>query len=241
MPFNLLILPALGGYFLLRYWNRTRYFLARLDGYRFVLWVAVAAVTLLGLASLLVALAYPTAVGAGLATGWHHAVPFAHSGKAFGAFVLGIVAPHVLNRVPRLIRFEFPGWNDANFWARRALAAQGNELELLLARALSNESPVMATLSSGKVYVGFVTRSLRPGVERRYLRLLPVVSGYRESGTQRVTFTTPYEEVRAEADDLDSPLYGLLSQDFEVVLPIGDIVSANLFDFVAYEAFEDRS
>ena len=237
MPFNLLLLPALGGYLTLRFWNRTRFFLARQDGYRFVLWVALAASALLALATLLVAALYATGAGDRVASAWHRGVPFAHSGKAVVAFALGAAAPLALNRVPQVVSWGFPGWDDERYWAERALDTAGDELELLLFRSLVHKMLVMATLGSGKVYVGFVTRSLPPDVERRYLRLLPVASGYRDGQTQRVEFTTLYEEVRQQAEDVGSPLYGLLDQDFEIVVPLREIVTINLFDFVAYEAF----
>ena len=237
MPFNLLLLPALGGYLALRFWNRTRFFLARQDGYRFVLWVALAAAALLAASTLLVAALYATGAGESAARGWHRVVPFAHSGKAVAALALGAAAPILLNRVPRIVRWGFPGWNSERYWAERALDTAGDELELLLFRSLVHKMLVMATLSSGKVYVGFVTRSLPPDVERRYLRLLPVASGYRDGADRQVRFTTLYEEVRQQAGDVGSPLYGLLDQDFEIVIPVREVVSVNLFDFVAYEAF----
>ncbi|MDT7855758.1 hypothetical protein RQM47_03800 [Rubrivirga sp. S365] len=237
MPFNLLLLPALGGYLSLRFWNRTRFFLARQDGYRFVLWVALAATALLAVATLLVAALYATGAGRSAATVWHRAVPFVHSGKAVAALGLGAIAPLLLNSVPQVVGLRFDGWNNERYWARRALDVAGDELELLLFRSLEHKMLVMATLSSGKVYVGFVTRSLPPDVERRYLRVLPVASGYRDEDDQQVEFTTLYEEVRQQAENVESPLYGLLDQDFEIVIPVRELVTVNLFDFVAYEAF----
>ena len=95
----------------------------------------------------------------------------------------------------------------------------------------------MATLGSGKVYVGYVTRNLNAEVERRYLRMLPIVSGYRTRDTLRVVFTTLYEQIRDEALDPASPFHSLLDKDFELVVPLAEIKTVSLFDFDAYEAF----
>lgn len=124
--------------------------------------------------------------------------------------------------------------------AREAYEALGDDLELLIFRALDHDMPLSITLVNGKVYVGYVTRSLTPDVERTYLRISPIVSGYRREDTQEVSFTTDYARVKSEAKDHSSDLYGLLNEDFDIVLPLARIVSVSLFDFVAYEAFEEE-
>jgi hypothetical protein len=231
MPFNLLLLPLLGGYWWFRNWNRTRFQLARQDTQRLVIWSAYAGLSLLITSAVLVAVVQlvlgryaPVVV-----SWWHVLSPFAHSGKAVGALILGWGAPALLNLVPR--------WRRPNVWARRATEFYGNETEALLLRAQDSNMPVIATLKTGKVYVGFAAKNINPEIERRHLRLLPVVSGYRAPADQKVTFTTLYEQVRDEAKDPGSPFHSLLDRDFEIVVPLVEITSLGLFDFDAYEAF----
>lgn len=41
MPFNLLLLPLLGGFIFFSKWNRSRYYGLRSDGYRLILYSAI--------------------------------------------------------------------------------------------------------------------------------------------------------------------------------------------------------
>jgi hypothetical protein len=240
MPFNLLLLPLLGGYWLLRRWNRTRFLLARQDIQWLLLWSATAGLGLLVVSALLVSGAFalgrvaPRVAEQALQT-WHLFSPFAHSGKAVLALLLGGVLPELLNRMGHW------QWNRPDVWAHRATEFYGDEPEALLLRALKHDMPVLVTLRTGKVYVGFVQRNLNPEVERRHLRLLPVVSGYRKAGTLAVTFTTLYEQIREDARQADSPFHGLLDRDFEIVVPLAEVTTMSLFDFDAYEAFNRRA
>jgi hypothetical protein len=227
MPFNLLLLPLLGGFLLLHRAYRFRYYLARFDGHRLIFFSAAAGVFLLGLSTLLtylVGYCLPSA-----AVAWHDVVPFDHSGKAFGAFFLGLGLPWLMNLVPR--------WKSLPC-ARRAIEHFGNDLEMLLLRSMDLEMPVLLTLGSGKVYVGYVVRLFHPDVERKHIRLLPVMSGYRSDNTQEVRFTTFYDVIRAQAQDPNSGFYGLLERDFEIVIPVAEVKSVSLFDARAFEAFD---
>lgn len=237
MPFNLLLLPLLGGYWLLRRWNRTRFLLARQDVQRLLLWSATAGFLLLVGAALLVAVVFlvarvvPGDWAEHTRDDWHLLSPFAHSGKAVLALLLGGALPPVLNRIGRWT------WNRPDVWARRATEFYGDETEALILRAQDTGMPVLITLRTSKVYVGFVQKNLNPEVERRHVRLLPVVSGYRKPANLRVEFTTLYEQVREEAKQPDSPFHSLLDRDFEIVVPLAELTTMSLFDFDAYEAF----
>lgn len=237
MPFNLLLLPLLGGYWLLRRWNRARFRLARQDVQRLLLWSASAGFVLLVLSALLIAgtLAFgqfmPGHIAEPAVRAWHLFSPFAHSGKAVLALLFGAGLPSLLNRVP------LDDWNRPDVWAQRTTEIHGDEIEALIFRAQTLEMPVLLTLRTGKVYVGFVQKNLNAEVERRHLRILPVVSGYRKAEALTVHFTTFYEQVREEAKKPDSPFHGVLDRDFEIVVPLAEVTVLSLFDFEAYEAF----
>lgn len=230
MPFNLLLLPLLGGFLLLHRSYLWRYYLARFDGHRLIFFSAAAGVFLLVLSTLLVYVVGYFAPS--VVAGWYDVVPFAHSGKAFGALFLGAGLPSLLNQLPYCAR-------DRS--ARKAIDYFGNELEILLLRSMDNAMPVLLTTGNGKVYVGYVTHLFNPDVERKHLRLLPITSGYRASATQEVRFTTFYNVVIEEAKDPMSDFHELLEKDFEIVFPISELQSVSLFDFKAYEFFNRSS
>jgi len=112
----------------------------------------------------------------------------------------------------------------------RAMLNDNDHLERLLSHvALYEDLLIEMTLSSGKVYVGWVLggTAIR---DRKYVEIMPVVSGYREKETQKVWFTTKYASVLA-ADSVDPA-------DFRVVAPISEISSARPFIMDVYERFQ---
>ncbi len=96
--------------------------------------------------------------------------------------------------------------------------------------------PVSLTLGHGKVYVGYVTGSIEPGEKREMLRVLPLVSGYREGAEMKLKFTTWYISIYQQINSQN--LAHLRPELFEIVLPLSEVKSVNLFDINAYNAFQ---
>ncbi|MBD0319442.1 MAG: hypothetical protein ICV87_03850 [Gemmatimonadetes bacterium] len=226
MPFNVLLLPLLGGFALVTRWNYTRFKTKRYSGERLIFYAAIAGVFLLMGAFLVVrtvALLLP-----GLQASWHRAVPFAYAGTSLLAFFLGLTGGAVLNLFTSrdaAVRAVVEEWNDF--------------LELLLDEAISKTSMVSLTLKSGKVYVGFITSNFDPAYDRKYIRLWPILSGYRDSETQEMKITTNYSLVYAEMDS--SGTNPAVVDDFQVIVPVGEVQSANLFDPRTYDLFNPQS
>jgi hypothetical protein len=139
-------------------------------------------------------------------------------------------------------------WSDLMQPARRvaldwAMRKLGNDLQLLLHDAVTRprelQLPILVTLSTNKVYVGWVTRSpnLRP--EDDYLSILPLASGFRHKETLAVTLNVFYP-VHEYADRGGN----LSPNDFTFVIPYSAIVKANFFDvnvYVSYFVHEETS
>jgi hypothetical protein len=226
MPFNVLLLPLLGGYLFLTHWNYTRFNTKRHSGERLIFHSAAAGVFLLILSFLVVQLIIDDRPD--LYSAWRERVPFAYTGTSFGAFLLGAFAWWPLNKL------FFP----LAVAQRRVIAEWGDYLEELLERALRETYQVALTTRNGKVYVGLVLTNVDPAYDRRYIRLLPLSSGYRDKDTQTVNFTTDYSRVYAEMLESESLLDDERASEFEIVLPVSEIVSANLFNPDAYVRFE---
>lgn len=120
-------------------------------------------------------------------------------------------------------------------------AIKNNDFEILLARAVYRDIPVMLTLDTGKLYVGWIVRIPNPAEFRKAVRILPMLSGYRNNETHDVEFTQNYYTILNDMSDgkLDT-LAHLEIDDFEVVLPYDRIVSSHLFDPKAYVTFKDN-
>lgn len=117
-------------------------------------------------------------------------------------------------------------------------ALQRNELDNTLARAVMEDSLILATLSNGKVYCGYVSRSPDPiDGDKTYIEVLPMLSGYRDD-YHSVVFTTRYDHIIAQ---IDSDLEHLEEGNFKVVIPVSEVISIRLFDADAYNKFNPKT
>lgn len=225
MPFNTLLLPLLGGYIFVQRWNRTRYSNNRHSGQRLLFHSAISGLAFLSLAYLL---SYATGyLFPRVVSEWQTVVPFAYSGTSAVGFLLGATAWVPLNR-----------WiHDRGEEAQRVIDEWNDWLEMLLHRAMRDTQQVAVTTSSRKFYIGFITNNFNPAYERKYISLLPTLSGYRHP--ERLTFeiTTNYSQVYSEL--LDNRLEFLVdhADNFEVVIPVDEVASAKTFDPDAFELF----
>lgn len=80
--------------------------------------------------------------------------------------------------------------------------------------------PLLITLEDGKVYVGNAIRLPNPELDRQDVRILPLLGGYRDKDTKKLTLTTDYHSVTQSLGE-DGRLNHLRRGDFEIVLPVG--------------------
>jgi len=225
MPFNVLLLPLLGGYVFVSKWNYTRFDTKRHSGERLIIFSALAGVVFLVAAYAAchaVAYVWPKAFVV-----WHGLVPYEHAGTSLVAFCFGCLAWWPLNRY--LNHFETE--------VTRAISERHDYLEMLLHHAAKQNRQVALTLERGKVYVGFVVALFDPSYDRRFVTILPTLSGYRNSETHELRFTTDYTAVYQQliADEQERIVTGV--EDFEVVLPVSKVISAANFDPTLFGRF----
>lgn len=155
------------------------------------------------------------------------------------AFILGVLTP-LWNQVLRLLDFLWTRMPAATGQGRRSFLSTLNRqaitdhLEGLLADALTAATPIQATLSNSKVYVGSVLESLDPASPAKYFKIQPWMSGHRSSDTGKVDFNTFYDSVLIGLDEEEAKRR---AATFQLVIPIDKVVSASGFDFDAYEQF----
>lgn len=225
MPFNVLLLPLLGGYVFISNFNRTRFDAKRYSGERLIFHAAIAGAVFLLIAFIgtrVIILREPD-----LYDRWRALVPFEYTGTSLSAFVLGIISWWPLNLLFKKDRE-----------AVRAVENWGDFLELLLNRSMTNTEQLSISLASGKAYIGFVTSSFDPAFDRKYMLLLPTLSGYREHDTRELVVTHDYAEVYQQLIDKDASELFAIADEFQLVIPVSEIVTASLFDPKVYELFE---
>lgn len=116
-------------------------------------------------------------------------MPFPYAGTSLIAFLGGSLGWWPLNGILRLFG------RDRNHYARAAMEAWGDYLEIVMEESIQRTLPVAVTLKNGKFYIGFVLQNFDPAYERKYVRVLPTDSGYRDPTTHKVNFTTKYSPV----------------------------------------------
>lgn len=115
---------------------------------------------------------------------------------------------------------------------------KSDDIEVVITRAVRRGKPISLSMQSGKIYVGFVAATIDPKEKRKDIRILPLLSGYRRQDTMQFEFTTNYHKIY-EVKDLKLPHLEL--KDFEIVFPLSEIQSINLFDIRAYNIFRSEN
>ena len=220
MPFNLLLLPLVGGYYLLITSRFTKYIHQRIDRQRLIFNSVLAGIVLIGLSvGVTKTIEY-------LEPAWLYTIKksvplqLPYTGTAVLSLLLGILLAHLSNLFITNTR--------ALSWSIRLI---GNELEQLINGAFLEASLVSFTMKNGKVYVGWPVSLPRPS-RGSYLSVLPLFSGYRND-EHDVIFTTEYWDIYQQRRDGESDRY----KGFLLVLSTEEIVSASLFDLDIYDRF----
>lgn len=245
----LLVLPLVGGYALSTIWEGSIYYAARESGHRLYFRAVFYGVFLIGCAALIHvylfsnAPSYRAFVGIltdFFANGGSSTLEFRGQGSytaiLIQSFVLGPAFAYLLNLPKLLARLQF---SPCVWWQHFLLqqAIKNNDFELLILKSLDTSTPMLVSLNNGKIYVGWAVRAPNPIERRRAIRVLPLMSGYRDTD-HRTIFTTDYLTLLDSIDTgEDQELNHLDRQDFEIVLPVDQIVSARLFDLTAYRKF----
>ena len=228
VPTPLFILPLLAGFVFLKDVEIYRYEMVRLNGhqlyFRVAFWGFLFAV-LIYLALWILAAIWSSLVAYECL---NFSISLATQLNQFKLSLALVLSPLIGWIVAKPINW----FADEYKWLWKAL--EKNELEMLLALAVVRDSLVMLTLGNGKVYCGYVDSIPDPARgDKKYINLLPVLSGYRDD-EHNVVLTTKYKEILNRIPtDLDHLDY----DNFTVVLPVRELVSIRLFDPEAYEAF----
>lgn len=223
IPFNILLLPLLGGFAFVSIWNYTRWHAVRASRERLIFYAAIAgffSLIIVFSIKLFIAPLFPCSRWSAvtcLPTWWETHVPFEYSGLSTGAFGLAAVLGFLLNFLP---------WFDKDKQAERIVKKEGGPLEQFLDVALKSQKEVLVTLANGKVYLGPIASSFPPDGRDKTITLLPSASGYREHPSQRLIFTTEYEDIYLALEQNDPEQIG----DFRVTVPIREVRSVTFFN-----------
>ncbi len=218
MPYNLLLLPLLGGFLFFHLAHYFRFGAQRLDGYRLLLQTAVAG-TCLAVIARFINLSFellfqPQALN----RAWDLFFAFPFSGTSLLSLLLGPAAALI--------------WNlfvDKEEAKDIEIRKHGNAFIQLLHRAQKEKLLVSITMDTRKWYVGWVAESPNLDPQELYFRLLPYKSGYRDGENLTTAYTTFYDGALNEKT--------FEQRDLVITLPLKDVKTANLFNEDLYNDY----
>ena len=217
MNLGLLLIPALGGYWLLSRALLTRYWVARQMGYKLFFSAAIAGVALLLLARL-AAVSLSRDLFAPLASWWRDFAPFDYAGTVALSAVLAAALPEVVNV-----------FANKSKCAMRAAKASGDLIECLMQEAVDSKGRMLVEISTigSKCYIGFALESGVAAGNESDIAITPIASGYRDGETRELRITRNYLPALRKSK--------LEVAEFRVVIPLAQIASARRFDPDAYK------
>jgi len=218
MPYNLLLLPLLGGFLFIHLTHYFRFAAQRIDGYRLLFQSAIAGVGLSIAGRFAEMLVASTPLGAPLGRYWALFSPFPYSATSAISLLLGPVCALVVNL-----------FIDKEKAKDKEIKAHGNLFLTLLHQAAEEQRLISLTLDSRKWYVGWVAESPNLYPQEQYFKLLPFISGYRDKDSLETRQTVYYEAVLAD-NSLDH-------SEFVVTLPLKDVKIAGFFNDEVYDEY----
>lgn len=227
MPFNLLIFPIVGGYYILIRSKFYRYRQQRVDRQKLIFNSVFAGIILLVTAWIITGLISMIAPEWVKSIQGYYPVHADYFVTACCSFLLAIAVTEFSNiLVPQTKSIS------------RAINSIGNEFERLCLSCYKQTALIQLTLRNDKCYVGWI-KSLPIPQHSDYISLLPVYSGFRHKENKTLEFTTQYLDVYAtyikNGEALD------IRDLANLVIKIDDIVSANMFDADMYDRFQERT
>jgi hypothetical protein len=218
MPYNLLLLPLVGGFLFVHLTHYFRFAAQKADGYRLLFQAAIAGVglSIFGrIAELLLAL---TPLGKWFVYYWHMFSPFPYSATSALSLLMGPVLALLVNL--------FISKEKAK---AKEIRAQGNFLLRLLDESASQKRLISITLDSRKWYVGWVVEAPNLDPRDQFFRLLPFISGYRDKDALEARRTVYYEAVLRDPS--------LDRTEFVITLPLKDVKIAGFFNDEIYDEY----
>ncbi|RQX21739.1 hypothetical protein EHZ61_12960 [Aeromonas caviae] len=260
MESALLLLPLLAGYVIAVTWNGSRYHAAREDGHRLYFRAAFYGCFSL-MCGFLITLSLRGYLGKDFGESIFDWMALLSSTPidpelrfsmtvALVTLIFGSFFGHLLNGLSnvwskwKLYELPYIGRLVRTKKDWLAYAMQGDELEALVKASFQASVPIAFELHNDKVYIGFPLQSFDPTQlsHGRELRILPLLSGYRESdGQHDLRITSNYEQIYLEVDEHSRTeghaLYGRTVNDFAKVIPLCEIRTYSLFDIGCYDQF----
>lgn len=223
MPWNLLLLPLISGYYILTRFYPFKYRQQRLDRQRLIfesILISVVFSVIIYLIRIII-----ENYNYQFCNNMYIKIPF--KTPFLGTSLVILVSSILLTEIVNIFL-------DKEKYINKAIKSVGNEFELLLRSSFEYKKMLQVSLKNGKVYIVWVKELPIPTISN-YIRVIPLVSGYRNNEME-VIYTTHYLKVYAEyiEEGVTSDIEEL---DIDLVINIGEIVNISYFDSDMHKRF----
>ena len=121
-----------------------------------------------------------------------------------------------------------------------AIDKVGDEVETLFKRSAEEGVLMQITLKNGKVYIGFCEIIPIPQ-KTNFLTLTPMLSGYRDNDTKKMTITTDYFEVVSQyIAGLDANKQDI-TLNTDIIIKQDEILTANIYEQEIFDMFNKKA
>lgn len=223
MPWNLLILNLVAGYYLL---TRSYYFKfeqQRLDRQRLIFESVLLGVALTITSYVLRIIFEYVSPGIFKAVYSEFPIKTPFVGTSFCTILLSIILAKGGNIIL-----------DKEKFIKKAIKDVGNEFELLMKSSFTNKNLLQFTLDNDKFYVAWVKELPTPSISN-YVRVIPALSGYRNTEKELI-FTSHYLSVYSEYIK-EGKVTNIVELNTDLVIDLDNIVTVSNFDLEMYQRF----
>lgn len=227
MPWNLLILPLIGGYYILTRCYIFKFHQQRLDRQRLIFESVFIGVSLMVGTYILRIIVELFALD--LINVLYSYSPFNQKYfiTSLSSVVFAIIFTHLYNKI-----------SEDEKWIKKSIVDVGNEFETLMKFSFENNSLIQFTLTNNKIYIAWVKELPIPSVSP-YVRVIPAISGFRDE-QKRTEFTTHYLSVYSSYIKEGKIKY-IDELNTDLIIDITDIVTVSNFDPKMYKRFREQS
>lgn len=229
MPWNLLILPLIGGYYIISRSNYFKFKQQRLDRQRLIfdtVFIGIILVVITYIVRLIIGYFWPSIIDY-----LYNFLPFKE--PFFGTSLASLLIAYICTKVGNKIFYS-----DRKKYIRKAIIEVGNELDLLLESSFEKSILLNITLDNNKFYIVWVKELPIPTVAN-YISLIPVFSGYRDEKREMI-FTTHYLSVYAEYIE-EGKVMGIKELPVDLIITTDNIVTVSYFDIEMYDRFQGKT
>lgn len=233
MPYNLLIFPLSAGYFILLNFVLLKYKYQRLSSQRILFNAIITGIFLLFFVFIfrtIIEAIFPQLIPDIITQ--LNKTPIKkidYLWTSVFSFLFAIIATIVIN----LFIIYCYGVSKPISWA---VKKYGDEIEKLFRISAETGELMQLTLKNNKVYIGF-TDIIPVPKETNFLKITPVMSGYRDSETKTLKITTEYFDV-LDIYLSEEPEFDIY--DIDISIKKDEILTAGIYDQNVFDLFNKK-